>query len=211
MPDIASLTCLARSARDEVSAVMIVQVFDVLSSTWRDSQRRDWREGRRATRQSQRSSLPRWSTLHAFATVSTSRRIHRLEVVAWSVHLYNESPVEEGRSLVLVAHLKVPGVATLEDRSWLQVRASEVLSESVQVAVIVGVAWVVDTVRLHLQSVDTGELIIVVVGRQDVAPSQVDTIFKSSDRVRAVGVHMQRGVVAVHVETNCDSLERGDV
>lgn len=106
-----------------------------------------------------------WTILRTFATASTSRSIHWLEVVAWSVHLCNESPIEEGRSLVLVVHLKVPGVAALEDRSRLHVRASEVLSKIVQVAIIVRSAWLVDTVRLHLQSIDTSELIVMVVGQ----------------------------------------------
>jgi hypothetical protein len=50
----------------------------------------------------------RWITTHALAIVSTSRRIYRLEAVAWSIRLFNESPnlsaqVNE-RKLYQVAH-----------------------------------------------------------------------------------------------------------
>lgn len=72
-------------------------------------------------------------------------------------------------------------------------------------------AWDVDSVSLHLQSVDTTEFIVVVVRREEVAPSQVYTVVGSGDSMGAVGVDMQRGVIAMHVEANRDSFEQGDV
>ena len=121
--------------------------------------------------------------------------------------------MESHRSLVFVAHLIVPRIISLEPKSRLHVRANKAVGKGVQVTIVVRDAWIVNSVCSHVQSLDTSEFIVVDIGRKQVALSRMDAIVEGDDRTRAVGVNMQRSVIAMHVETNrdSDSFERGDL
>ena len=124
-------------------------------------------------------------------------------------------PVFHGRLLqsCLCCILEFPKSHFEELGSWLHVLASEAVDIGVQVTIVDREAWVVNSVCLHLQPIDTSEFVMGAIGRKEVAPSRVDAVVVSDDRMGAIAVNMQCDVIDVHIETNrnSDAFERGDV